>query len=58
MLHAAPTEAHVPRACAAQQEGPPQWEAHEWQGGVAPTHHNWRKPAHGNKDSAQLEINK
>ena len=33
-------EAHAPRACALQQEKPPQWEAHVLQWRVAPTHHN------------------
>jgi len=23
-----------------------------------PTHHNWRKPVHNNKDSVQTQINK
>ena len=34
------TEAHVPRACAPQQEKPPQWEARALQRGAAPAHHN------------------
>ena len=34
------TEARVPRACAPQQEKPPQWEAHAQQPSVAPAHHN------------------
>ena len=34
------TEARAPRACAPQQENPPQWEAHAPQRRVAPVHHN------------------
>ena len=34
------TEARVPRACALQQEKPPQWEACAPQWRVAPTHRN------------------
>ena len=34
------TEAHAPRACALQQEKPPQGEARELQQSVAPTHCN------------------
>ena len=33
-------EARVPRACAPQQEKPPQWEAHTLQRKVAPAHRN------------------
>ena len=40
VLRPATTETQVPRACAAQQEEPPQGEAHVWQGGVAPAHRN------------------
>ena len=32
--------AHMPRACAPQQEKPPQWEAHTPQRRVAPARHN------------------
>ena len=55
---AATTEAHVPRACALQQEKPPQWEAHAPQQRVASTHRNWRKPARSNEDPTQPKINK
>ena len=34
------TEAHAPRACAPQQEKPPQWEARAPQGKVAPARRN------------------
>ena len=34
--HATTTEARVPRACAPQQEKPPQWEARALQQRVAP----------------------
>ena len=37
---AATTEARAPRACAPQQEKPPQWEAHAPQRRVAPARHN------------------
>ena len=37
---AATTEAHTPRACAPQQEKPPQWEARAPQQRVAPARHN------------------
>ena len=37
---AATTEAHAPRACAPQQEKPPEWEAHAQQGRVAPARRN------------------
>ena len=39
-LHAATTEAHVPRAHALQQEKPRQREAHALRQRVAPTCHN------------------
>ena len=39
-LHAATTEAHTPRACALQQEKPPQWEARAPQQRVAPARRN------------------
>ena len=52
------TEAHAPRACALQQEKPPQWEAHAKQRRVAPTHCNYRKPAHTNEDPTRPKINK
>ena len=39
-LHAATIEARMPRACAPQQEKPPQWEAHTPQQRVAPAHRN------------------
>ena len=38
--HATTTEAHAPRACALQQEKPPQWEARALQRRVAPAHRN------------------
>ena len=55
---AASTDARVPRACALQQENPPQWEARAPQWRVAPTHRNYRKPMHSNEDPAQPKINK
>ena len=55
---AATAEVHVPRAHAAQEEKPPQWEAWARQQRTAPTHHNKRKPTHSNKDPAQLKIKK
>ena len=39
-LRATATEACVPRACALQQEKPPQWEAHAPQQRVAPACRN------------------
>ena len=39
-LHATTTEAHAPRACALQQEEPPQWEARVPQRRAAPAQHN------------------
>ena len=52
------TEAHVPRACALQQEKPLRWETHAAQlARVSLTCHNKRKPTH-NKDPAQPKINK
>ena len=39
-LCTATTEAHMPRACAPQQEKPPQWEACALQQRVAPACHN------------------
>ena len=44
------TEARVPRACAPQQEKPPQWEG--------PARHNERKPVPSNEDPTQPKINK
>ena len=38
--HAATTEARAPRACALQQEKPPQREVHSPQRRVAPAHYN------------------
>ena len=38
--HTTTTEAHTPRACALQQERPPQWEACAPQQRVAPTRRN------------------
>ena len=52
------TEAHAPRARAPQQEKPPKGEARAPQGRVAPTHRNYRKPAHSNEDPTQPKINK
>ena len=43
--------AHVPKACAPQQEKPLQWETRALQPRVAPAHRNYRKPAHSNEDS-------
>ena len=45
------------RACAVQQEKPLQWEAFTLKWRVAPTHHNYRKPACSDEDSRQ-SINK
>ena len=56
--HAATTEAHAPRACAPQQEKPPQWEARAPQWRLAPARYNWRKLAHSNKDPMQPKTNK
>ena len=39
-LYAATTEACAPKACAPQQEKPPQWEAHTPQWRVVPAHRN------------------
>ena len=39
-LRAATAEARTPRACAPQQEKPPQWEAHTPQQRVAPARRN------------------
>ena len=52
------TEARSPRACAPQQEKPPQGEARALQRRVAPARHNQRKPASNNKDPTQPKINK
>ena len=41
--HATTTEAYMPRACALQQEKPPQWESRAPQRRVAPAHHSYRK---------------
>ena len=43
------TKACMPRACAPQQERPPQQEAWPLQRRVAPTHRNERKPVHSNE---------
>ena len=43
---AVPTEACAPRACAPQQEKPPQWQAHVPQWRIALAHHNERKHIH------------
>ena len=56
--HVTTTEARAPRACALQQERPPQWEACAPQRRVAPTRRNWRKPARSNEDPTQPKINK
>ena len=55
-LRAATTEAHMPRACALQQEEPPQWEARAPQRRVAPAHRNYRKPMCSNEDPTQPKI--
>ena len=52
-LLVAMTEAHAPRACALQQERPPQGEAHALQERHTPAHHNWRKPSSSNEDPVQ-----
>ena len=57
-LHATTAEAHTPRACALQQEKPPQWEACAPQQIVAPTRGNQRNPACSNEDPMQPKINK
>ena len=49
--HAPTIEARVPRACAPQQEKPPQRR-------VAPAHRNWRKHARSKEDPTQPKINK
>ena len=48
----------APRACAPQQEKPPQWEVHALQWRVAPARCNKRKPVHSNEDPMQPKINK
>ena len=45
--------AHMPRACALQQEKPSQWEARAPQWRVAPARRNYRKPTHNNEDPTQ-----
>ena len=59
-LHAATTEVRVPRACAPQEEKPPQWEARTPQQRVAPACRNQRKPACSNEDPTypKIKINK
>ena len=52
------TEARVPRVLAAQQEKPPQWEAHAPQPRVVPARSNQRKPVHSNEDPMQPKIKK
>ena len=59
-LRATTTEAHVPRACAPQQEKSPQWEARTLQQRVAPAHHNQRKARAQQRrpNTAKNKINK
>ena len=52
-LCGATTEALAPRACAPQQEKPPQWEARAPQRRVAPTHATRGKPTCKNEDLEQ-----
>ena len=52
-LPATATEVPVPGVCAAQQEKPPQWEAHGLAQRVVLAHCNKRKPACSNEDPAQ-----
>ena len=47
---AAATEAHTSRACALQQEKPPQWNAGMPKRGRAPARRNQRKPAQSSGD--------
>ena len=44
--------AHVPKACATQQEKPLQWEARAPQLMRSPRYHNQRKPADSSEDPA------
>ena len=55
-LHAATTEADMPRTCA-PQEKPLQWEAHTSQHRVATTSCNYRKPSQSNEDSVKPKVN-
>ena len=48
--------AHVPRACAPQQETPPQWEARALQRRVDPARRNWRKHERSNEHPMQPKI--
>ena len=43
----------MPRACALQQEKPPQWEAHAPQQRVAPARCNWRESTRRNENPTQ-----
>ena len=51
------TEARAPRACAPQQEKPPQGEACAPQRRVALARRNYRKLARSNEDPTQPKIN-
>ena len=55
--HATATAAHMPGACAPQQEEPQQWEAHSPQLESGPYSLQLEKSLHSNKDPAQLKIN-
>ena len=59
-LGAATTEACAARACALQQEKPPQWDAHTLQLESSPqsTRYNYRKSLSSNEDPVQPKINK
>ena len=54
---AASTEAHVPRACAPQQEKPPQWEACAPQERVVKLENLLNHAVHSNRDTVQTKIN-
>ena len=54
---AATTEAHMPRACAQQQEKPPQWEALALQLESSPRSPQLEERLHSNEDPAQPRIN-
>ena len=52
--HRATTEAHAPRACAPQQEKPPQGEAQAPQLQLPILARTRENPTHNNEDPAQL----
>ena len=52
------TDGHLPRAHTLWPEKPPQWEACEPQGKVAPNRHSCRKPMWNNEDLVKQKTNK